>query len=97
MSISEATVNPSALCEDLSEIETRIRRDFSRRLHNFHILLRENSLELEGNSVTYHVKQVVQKVVSDATHLRIRANNIVVDTADFIEINLRMPLRKGSE
>jgi len=81
VSISEVTVSPSVLDEHVAEIEARIRRDFLRRLHEFHILLRDNTLELEGRSNTYHVKQIVQKAVSNTTHLRIRANNIVVDVA----------------
>ena len=67
------------LCQHVEEIEAHIRRTFAHRIRDFRISMRDDTLELEGRSCSYHVKQIVQKAVTDTTHLRIRANNIRVD------------------
>lgn len=68
------------LSQHVQEIEAYVCRAFAHRLRHFRVVMRDDALKLEGRSCSYHVKQIVQKAVIDTTHLRIRANNIFVDS-----------------
>ena len=59
-------------------IEQRIRHEFARRIHNFHIKVLDDGLVLEGRTRTYYGKQEVQHAVMEATDFPILANNILV-------------------
>lgn len=83
------------LARHIQAIESHIRRRFAHRLSDFRIELCENALELEGTSRSYHVKQIVQQAVTETTHLRIRANNIVVKYRE--QMKQHNLLQKGSE
>lgn len=64
--------------EELEQIQQEIRRNLSRRVHDFRIRAVDDGLILEGRTKTYYGKQLVQHAVMDATDFPILANNIVV-------------------
>jgi hypothetical protein len=76
-----------ALPVKLAVIEKQIAREYSRRVHHFHIALQQNGLILEGRTRTYFTKQAIQESVFSATALVILANNISVDI-DKIEMQI---------
>jgi hypothetical protein len=64
--------------EALVHLEEHIRCRLSGRVRDFHLLVREKGLVLQGHARTYHVKQLAQQAVMEAAHMPIRANEIVV-------------------
>lgn len=63
----------------LAAVEGGIAREFSQRLHGFHIVIRNDGLVLEGCTKTYFSKQIVQEAVVRAIGLPIVANRISVE------------------
>lgn len=82
------------LCQIVQEIEVQFRLAFADRNWDFQISMRDDRLELDGRSRSYHVKQIVPKAVNDTTHLRIRGNNILVDPTND-ESDLANSVAKG--
>ncbi len=70
--------SPQFHFDNLHDMETRIRVEFSGRILNFFIEQMYDGLLLHGQTNTYHRKQQVQHAVMEATEIPIRANNIVV-------------------
>jgi hypothetical protein len=68
-----------SLHRKLSSVENQIGREFSQRIHRFHIEAINHGLVLEGFTRTYFSKQAVQEAVVKAINLPIMANNICVE------------------
>lgn len=75
---------------ELAAVEGRIAREFSQRLHGFHIAIRDDGLVLEGRTRSYFSKQLVQQAVVNAIDLPIVANNIVVDAFPMATVGSRI-------
>lgn len=77
-----SSIQPSAqdlsVSSVLSLVESSISYRFSQRVHEFHIVARNDGLVLEGRTRTYFSKQVLQQAVISAIDLPIVANNIIV-------------------
>jgi hypothetical protein len=48
------------------------------RVHDFHVLIRDNGLVLKGCCRSYHAKQLAQQYIAEATHVPVVANEIEV-------------------
>ncbi|MGC8643079.1 MAG: hypothetical protein ACP5XB_24735 [Isosphaeraceae bacterium] len=64
--------------EGLAWLEDSIKCRLGGRVHDFHILFREQGLVLRGHSHTYYVKQLAQHAVMESVGLPIWANEISV-------------------
>jgi hypothetical protein len=62
----------------VARIESKVLCRLGRRLLNFRLQVRDSGLVLQGQARTYHVKQLAQHAVMEATDLPILANEIEV-------------------
>ncbi len=72
------THNEVSPADRTTRVESTVLCRLGRRLLNFRLQLRETGLVLQGQARTYHVKQLAQHVVMEATDLPILANEIEV-------------------
>jgi len=64
--------------DEAARLESLVGSRFVGRLWEFHVLLARDGLILRGNCQTYHVKQLAQHTVMEATGASIAANEIKV-------------------
>lgn len=64
--------------DKMTHLEEQVECQFSGRIHEFHLCVRDGGLVLSGRAATYYAKQLVQHLVMQATDLPIRANDILV-------------------
>lgn len=69
---------------ELTLVEVAIGHEFSQRVQEFHIVVRNDGLVLEGRTRSYFTKQLVQQAVISAINLPITANNISVDDSRLV-------------
>lgn len=63
----------------LRNIEEEVRRRIGSRVRRFGVSVVGGQLVLDGSTLTYHAKQLVQHAVMEICPLRIHANHIQVD------------------
>ena len=71
-------LNEVPLVHRTARIENKVLSRLGGRLLNFRLQVRDSGLVLQGQAPTYHVKQLAQHAVMEATDLRILANEIEV-------------------
>ena len=64
--------------ETLDEIEDHVQCSLGGRIRNFQVLVRDGGLILQGQTCTYHAKQLAQHLVMQMTDLPIVVNDIEV-------------------
>ena len=62
----------------VTNLETQVQCRLGGQLRDFHVVLQGTGLILRGNAQTYHVKQLAQHEIMQATTLPIVANEIEV-------------------
>jgi hypothetical protein len=62
----------------VTELEAHVKCRLSGQVHGFQVIVTDEGLILRGHAHTYHVKQLAQHAVMEATRLRILANEIEV-------------------
>lgn len=62
----------------LSQLQAHVQEKLGGRLLDFHLMLDENRLILQGRTQTYYVKQLAQHAVMEASPLPILRNRIKV-------------------
>ena len=79
MTIPSVTSHDPGLFDQLDAVERAISREFSQRVHDFHMELVEEGLVLSGRTRRYFFKQEVQHAVIRAIDVPIVANAICVE------------------
>ncbi|MCS7045284.1 MAG: hypothetical protein NZO58_02900 [Gemmataceae bacterium] len=64
--------------DELGRLEVHVRRRLGGRIRDFHLTLTNDRLVLHGRAPSFHVKQLAQHVVMQATSLPIAENQIEV-------------------
>jgi osmotically-inducible protein OsmY len=70
---------PGAAQELVDKLETHVQCWLGGRVRDFRVLSKKGGLLLQGQSQTYHAKQLAQQRVMEMTALPIVANEIVVE------------------
>jgi len=77
MSITQQ-VEADDVTSTLEQVENELESRLGGRVHSFRLLFRDRGLILQGQAGSYHVKQLAQHIVMQATSLPILANDIEV-------------------
>jgi|GEM_PF-1519173 hypothetical protein len=64
--------------EQLEAVQAEVAKRLQSRVHEFHLLTRDNGLVLKGRAHSYHVKQLAQSLVQEFLHMPIVANEMRV-------------------
>ena len=65
--------------DDIDRLARNVRRRLNGRVRDFHLLLQDNGLVLQGFAFTYYAKQLAQHTIMQSTRLPILANDIEVE------------------
>jgi len=68
-------IPPLSPAEHLEEL---VQRRLAGRVRDFHLLVRQDGVILQGRAPTYHAKQLAQHAVMELAELPILANDIEV-------------------
>jgi hypothetical protein len=59
-------------------VEERVQHLFAGRVRDFHVLIRDRGLVLQGRTRTYHAKQLVRQAAMEAAGMPILADELEV-------------------
>ena len=64
--------------DEIARLEIQVQSRLSGQIRNFHVLVRDDGLVLQGHTRRYYAKQLAQHLLIEATGLPVQANQIEV-------------------